>query len=257
MRTYTESRVLGVRHWTDRLFSFSVTRHPSLRFNSGQFTMLGLEIDDRPLLRAYSIVSANYEDTLEFLSIKVPDGPLTSRLQHVRTGDTVIVGRKPTGTLVIDYLLPAPRLYLLATGTGLAPFMSIVKDPETYDRFARVILVHGVRTLDELAYRDVLTQHLPEHEVLGELVSGRLHYYPTVTREPFRNTGRITELMDSGKLFTDLGLGTPDPANDRFMICGSAEMVRDLREGLTRRGFQEGSTAVPGHFVVEWAFVER
>lgn len=257
MSTYAESRVLSVRHWTDRLFSFSVTRHPSLRFSSGQFTMLGLAIDDRPLLRAYSIASANYEDTLEFLSIKVPDGPLTSRLQHMRQGDTVIVGRKPTGTLVIDYLLPARRLYLLATGTGLAPFMSIVRDPETYERFAQVILVHGVRTRDELVYRDVLTQHLPRHEVLGDLVTGCLNYYPTVTREPFRNTGRITDLMESGKLFTDLGLGAPEPVNDRFMICGSPEMVRDLREGLARRGFQEGSTAVPGHFVIERAFVER
>jgi len=255
--TYTESRVLSVRHWTDRLFSFCVTRDPSLRFNSGQFTMIGLRIDGRPLLRAYSIASANHEDALEFLSIKVPDGLLTSRLQHVRTGDSVIVGRKPTGTLVVDYLLPASRLYLLATGTGLAPFMSIVKDPETYERFDQVILVHGVRTLDELAYHDVLTRHLPQHEVLGDLVSGRLFYYPTVTREPFRYIGRITELMDSGKLFADLGLSLPDPADDRFMICGSPEMVRDLREGLAQRGFREGSTAAPGHFVVERAFVER
>src|SRR5690606_20682784 len=183
MSAFTEQRVLSVHHWTDRLFTFTTTRDQALRFSNGHFTMIGLRVDGKPLVRAYSIVSPNYEDHLEFLSIKVPDGPLTSRLQHIQVGDTILVGRKPTGTLVIDYLLPGKRLYLLSTGTGLAPFMAIVRDPETYERFEQVVLVHGVRTVDELAYHDLLVKHLPEHEVLGEMVAGRLFYYPTVTRE--------------------------------------------------------------------------
>ncbi|HSW22372.1 MAG TPA: ferredoxin--NADP reductase, partial [Burkholderiaceae bacterium] len=221
------------------------------------FTMLGLRVNDEPLLRAYSIVSANYEDHLEFLSIKVPHGPLTSRLQHVRPGDTVIIGRKPTGTLVIDYLLPGRRLYLLGTGTGLAPFMSIVRDPETYEKFEQVVLVHGVRTVDELAYHDLLVEHLPSHEFLGELVTSKLRYYPTVTRQSYRNMGRITQLIESGKLFADLGLPVIDPAHDRVMICGSPAMLRDLKHMLEQRGFKEGNTSTPGDFVIERAFAEQ
>jgi ferredoxin--NADP+ reductase len=209
------------------------------------------------LLRAYSIVSANYEDHLEFLSIKVPHGPLTSRLQHIRPGETVIVGRKPTGTLVIDYLLPGRRLYMLGTGTGLAPFMSIVRDPETYEKFEQVVLVHGVRTVDELAYHDLLVEHLPSHEVLGELVTSKLRYYPTVTRQSYRNMGRITQLIESGKLFADLGLPVIDPAHDRVMICGSPAMLRDLKHMLEQRGFKEGNTSTPGDFVIERAFAEQ
>jgi len=257
MSAFHEEQVLSVHHWTDRLFTFTTTRDPALRFSNGHFTMIGLKVNDKPLLRAYSIVSANYEDHLEFLSIKVPHGPLTSRLQHVRPGDTVIVGRKPTGTLVIDYLLPGRRLYLLGTGTGLAPFMSIVRDPETYEKFEQVVLVHGVRTVDELAYHDLLVEHLPNHEVLGELVTSKLRYYPTVTRQSYRHMGRITQLIESGKLFTDLGLPMIDPAHDRVMICGSPAMLRDLKHMLEGRGFREGNTSTPGDFVIERAFAEQ
>jgi ferredoxin--NADP+ reductase len=257
MRPFHEERVLSVHHWTDRLFTFTTTRDTALRFSNGHFTLIGLKIDGKPLLRAYSIVSANYEDHLEFLSIKVPDGPLTSRLQHVQPGDEIVVGRKPTGTLLIDYLLPGKRLYLMSTGTGLAPFMSIVRDPSTYERFEQVILVHGVREVDELAYHDLLVEHLPQHEFLGEMVSQQLRYYPTVTRESYRNMGRITELVDSGKLFSDLGVPPLNPAEDRVMICGSPSMLRDLKRILQERGFREGNTTTPGDFVIERAFVEQ
>eukprot|EP01032_Pedospumella_encystans_P038748 gene38748-43921_t len=187
MSNMNEEKVLSVHHWTDTLFSFTTTRDPALRFSNGHFTMIGLRVDGKPLLRAYSIASANYEDHLEFFSIKVPGGPLTSRLQHLQVGDTVIVGRKPTGTLVSDYLLPGKRLYMLSTGTGLAPFLSIVRDPEIYEKFDQLILVHGVRQVDELAYHDMLVEHLPNHEFLGELVTSKLRYYPTVTREEYKN----------------------------------------------------------------------
>ncbi len=257
MSAFLEERVLSVHHWTDRLFSFTTTRDPALRFSNGHFTMIGLRVNDKPLLRAYSIVSANYEDHLEFLSIKVPHGPLTSRLQHIQVGDTIIVGKKPTGTLLIDYLLPGKRLYLLGTGTGLAPFMSIVRDPETYEKFEQVILVHGVRIKDELAYHDMLVEHLPNHEFLGELVTSKLRYYPTVTRESYRNMGRMTELIENGKLFTDLGVPPLDPAVDRVMICGSPAMLRDLKRMLEERKFVEGNTTKPGDFVIERAFAEQ
>ena len=219
--------------------------------------MIGLRVEGKPLLRAYSIVSANYEEHLEFLSIKVPDGPLTSRLQHIQPGDTIIVGKKPTGTLLCDYLLPGKRLYMLSTGTGLAPFMSIVRDPETYDKFDQVILVHGVREVDELAYHDLLVKHLPEHEFLGEMVTDKLKYYPTVTREACVNQGRITELIESGKLQSDLSVPALNPAEDRVMICGSPAMLRDLKGLLEARGFHEGSTTRPGDFVIERAFAEQ
>ena len=257
MSAFNEERVLSVHHWTDRLFSFTTTRDTSLRFSNGHFTMIGLRVNGKPLLRAYSIVSANYEDHLEFLSIKVPEGPLTSRLQHIQVGDTIIVGRKPTGTLVIDYLLPGKRLYLLSTGTGLAPFMSIVRDPETYEKFDQVILVHGVRQVDELAYHDLLVEHLPNHEFLGDLISSKLRYYPTVTREAYKNMGRVTNLIENGKIFDDLGVPQLDPANDRVMICGSPAMLRDLKHLLAERGFKEGNTSTPGDFVIERAFAEQ
>ncbi|SNS48156.1 ferredoxin--NADP+ reductase [Noviherbaspirillum humi] len=257
MSAFNEERVLSVHHWTDNLFTFTTTRDPSLRFSNGHFTMIGLRVNGKPLLRAYSIVSANYEEHLEFLSIKVPDGPLTSRLQHIQPGDTIIVGRKPTGTLLIDYLLPGKRLYLLSTGTGLAPFMSIIRDPETYEKFEQVILVHGVRTVDELAYHDLVVEHLPQHEFLGEMVSSKLRYYPTVTREPYKNMGRITELIENGKMFTDLGVPALDPAVDRIMICGSPGMLRDLKRMLEERKFVEGNTSTPGDFVIERAFAEQ
>ena len=257
LSAFIEETVLSVHHWTDRLFSFTTTRDTALRFKNGHFTMIGLRVNGKPLLRAYSIVSANYEEHLEFLSIKVPDGPLTSRLQHIQPGDKVIVGHKPTGTLVIDYLLPGKRLYLLSSGTGLAPFMSIVRDPETYEKFEQVILVHGVRQVDELAYHDLLTEELPKHEYLGEMVREKLRYYPTVTREAYEHTGRITDLIESGKLFTDLGVPPLHPARDRAMICGSPGMLRDLKKMLEDRNFKEGNTTTPGDFVIERAFAEQ
>ncbi len=257
MSALHEEEVLSVHHWTDRLFTFTTTRDPALRFSNGHFTMIGLKVNGKPLLRAYSIVSANYEDHLEFLSIKVPDGPLTSRLQHVQVGEKIIVGRKPTGTLVVDYLRPGKRLYMLSTGTGLAPFMSIVRDPETYEKFEQVILAHGVRQIDELAYHDVLVEHLPNHEFLGDLVTSKLRYYPTVTRETWRYQGRITELIQSGKLFDDLQVPSFDAAADRVMICGSPGMLRELKLLLEARGFHEGNTSRPGDFVIERAFAEQ
>jgi ferredoxin--NADP+ reductase len=252
-----QEKVLSVHHWTDRLFSFTTTRDMALRFSNGHFTMIGLQVNGKPLLRAYSIVSANYEEHLEFLSIKVPDGPLTSRLQHIQVGDSIVVGRKPTGTLLIDYLLPAKNLYLLSTGTGMAPFLSIIRDPETYERYEKVILVHGVREVKELAYHDYITQELPQHELLGEMVSNQLLYYPAVTREPFKNQGRITDLIDSGQLMKDLGLPELDPLNDRVMICGSPQMLKDLKVMLEERNFDEGNTSKPGHFVIERAFADQ
>ncbi len=257
MSAFNEERVLSVHHWTDKLFTFTTTRDPALRFSNGHFTMIGLRINGKPLLRAYSIVSANYEEHLEFLSIKVPDGPLTSKLQHMKVGDTIIVGKKPTGTLLIDYLNPGKRLYMLSTGTGMAPFMSIIRDPDTYERFEQVILVHGVRNKDELAYHDLVTEHLPAHEFLGEMVSSKLRYYPTVTREAYKNMGRVTTLIESGKLFTDLGLPQIDPAIDRVMICGSPGMLRDIKHMLEGKGFKEGNTSKPGDFVIERAFAEQ
>ncbi len=257
MSAFNEERVLSVHHWTDRLFTITTTRDKSLRFSNGHFTMIGLRVNDKPLLRAYSIVSPNHEEHLEFLSIKVAEGPLTSRLQHIKVGDTVIVGRKPTGTLVIDHLLPGKRLYLFSTGTGLAPFMSIIRDPATYERFGQIVLVHGVRQADDLAYHDLVVEHLPQHEFLGDLISKQLLYYPTVTRESYRNMGRVTDLMESGKMFADLQLPVLDPAHDRVMICGSPAMLRDLKHMLEKNGFKEGNTSKLGDFVIERAFVEQ
>ncbi len=257
MSAFNEERVLSVHHWTDRLFSFTTTRDPSLRFSNGHFTMIGLRVNDKPLLRAYSIASANYEEHLEFLSIKVPDGPLTSRLQHIQVGDSIIVGKKPTGTLLIDYLLPAKRLYMLSTGTGVAPFLSIIRDPETYEKFEEVVLVHGVRQVNELAYHDYITQELPKHEFLGEMVSQQLKYYPTVTRETYKHQGRVTTVIENGQMATDLGLPALNPVEDRVMICGSPEMLRDLKQMMEVRGFKEGNTTKPGDFVIERAFAEQ
>jgi ferredoxin--NADP+ reductase len=257
MSAFNEERVLAVHHWTDRLFTFKTTRSQALRFSNGHFTMIGLRVNGKPLLRAYSIVSANYEDHLEFLSIKVPEGPLTSRLQHINEGDSIIVGRKPTGTLLIDYLFAGKRLFLLSTGTGLAPFMSIVRDPATYEKFEQIILVHGVRQKDELAYHDLLVEHLPSHEFLGDMVTSQLRYYPTVTREAYRNMGRVTDLLRTGKLFEDLELPPLNAKEDRVMICGSPAMLRDLKHLLESQGFTEGNTSTPGGFVIERAFAEQ
>jgi len=250
--------VLEVHHWNESLFSFKTTRSPGLRFHNGHFVMIGLQAEGKPLLRAYSIASANYEEHLEFLSIKVPDGPLTSRLQHLKPGDQLIVGQKPVGTLVIDDLNDGRNLYLLATGTGLAPFMSIIRDPDTYERFDKVVLVHGVRTVSELAYSDYIREELPKQEYIGELVQGRLLYYPTVTREPYRNRGRLTDLMHSGKLFEDLGLPLLDAAHDRAMICGSPSMLEDTCKLLDAKGLKiSPRQGERGDYVIERAFVEK
>ncbi len=257
LKGVTAEQVLSVHHWTDRLFSFTCTRAPTLRFENGQFAMIGLEVDGKPLLRAYSMASANYEEQLEFLSIKVADGPLTSRLQHVRVGDTVLVGRKPTGTLLLGNMLPGRNLYFFSTGTGLAPFMSLIKDPEAYERFDKVVLVHGTRQVDELAYTQYITTDLAEHEFLGEYVRDKLLYYPTVTREVFRNRGRITDLIQSGKLCADLGLPPLDPQLDRAMICGSEAMLAGVKAILDSMGMKEGSNADPGAYVIEKAFAEK
>ncbi len=258
MSVYTQETVLSVRHWTDSLFSFTTTRSPSFRFSNGQFTMMGLETDGgRPLVRAYSMASPNYEDTLEFFSIKVPDGPLTSRLQHIKESDRILVSKKPTGTLVVDNLLPGRFLYLLSTGTGLAPFMSIIRDPETYERFEKVVLVHGCRQVAELAYGERITGELPRDELIGDIVREKLIYYPTVTREPYHNRGRVTDLITSGQLFRDVGLPALDAEQDRAMLCGSPQMLKDMRIVLEDSGFIEGSVSEPGTFVVEKAFVER
>ncbi len=253
----TRERVLDVHHWNDNVFSFKTTRDRGLRFRSGHFLMMGLEIDGRPLLRAYSLASAHYDEHLEFYSIKVPDGPLTQHLAHIRVGDQVLVGRKPTGTLVLDNLLPGRNLYLLGTGTGLAPFMSIVRDPDVYERFEHIVLVHGVRTVAELAYSNYIQNELPEHELLGDDVRAKLLYYPTVTREPFRNRGRITHLLQVGRLTADLELPELDSEHDRVMICGSPAMLHDSVALLEQRGFREGNSHTPSEYVIERAFVEH
>jgi ferredoxin--NADP+ reductase len=257
MSGINKEQVLAVRHWTDTLFSFTTTRDPGFRFSSGQFTMMGLEVDGRPLLRAYSMASANHEETLEFFSIKVADGPLTSKLQRITQGDIVLVGRKATGTLIADNLMPGKRLLLLSTGTGLAPFASVIKDPEVYERYEKIILVHGCRQVAELAYGEELVESLRRHQWLGEILDEKLEYYPTVTREPFRNRGRITDLVASNAMFAALGQPPLDIETDRVMLCGSPSMLQDLRVMLQGRGFVEGNHGEPGHFVIEKAFVER
>lgn len=249
--------VTRVHHWNDTLFSFNTTRAQGLRFKSGQFTMIGMEVDDKPLLRAYSIASASYEDEMEFFSIKVQDGPLTKHLQKLQVGDEILVGTKPVGTLLADNLLPGKNLYLLSTGTGLAPFMSIIKEPAIYEQFDNVILTHGVREVSELAYRKFIEDELPNNEYFGDTVRDKLHFYPTVTREPFKNQGRLTELMANGKLYADLGLPSPNLEDDRFMLCGSPSMLKDLCDILDQQGFEESRKGNLGHYVIERAFVEQ
>jgi ferredoxin--NADP+ reductase len=257
MASFNREHVLSVRHWNDTLFSFTCTRDSTLRFKNGHFVMIGLEVDGKPLMRAYSIASANYEEQLEFYSIKVPDGPLTSRLQHLKEGDEILISRKPTGTLVLDNLKPGKHLYLLGSGTGLAPFMSIIKDPETYEQYEKVVLVHGVRLVSELGYHDYITQELPQNEYFGEQVQNQLIYYPTVTREAFRNQGRITDLIESGKLFSDIGLPTLNPETDRVLVCGSPHMLKDTVAILEARGLHESRHGQQAEYAIERAFVEQ
>jgi ferredoxin--NADP+ reductase len=249
--------VTWVHHWTDTLFSFRCTRDPALRFASGQFLMVGLQKEDgKPLVRAYSVASPSWHEELEFYSIKVPDGPLTSRLQHLKVGDQVLIGRKPTGTLVLDGLKPGKRLYMLGTGTGLAPWLSLARDPEVYDRFETVVVTHTVREVQDLNYAELFEKDLKEDEILSELIGDKLKYYPTVTREEFRTKGRITDLIASGQLFRDLGLPPFNPAEDRVMLCGGPSVLADLKQQLLDMGYVEGSLAQPGDFVLERAFVE-
>jgi len=250
--------VTDIIHWNDTLFSFKTTRNPGLRFRNGEFIMIGLAQEDaKPIMRAYSIASANHEDELEFFSIKVQDGALTSKLQHLKEGDEVLIGSKPTGTLVIDDLRDGRNLFLIGTGTGLAPFLSIIKDPETYDRFDKVVLFHGVRFINEVAYHDMLTEELTSHEYLGDMITEQLIYYPCVTRERYQNQGRITDLLNTGKLCEDIGLPKLDPKLDRVMMCGSPSMLKETSAILDDKGFEESrKKGVQGDYVVERAFVE-
>ncbi len=258
MAAFNTETITEVHHWNDTLFSFKCTRDAGLRFKNGQFVMIGLEVNGKPLMRAYSIASANYEDHLEFFSIKVQEGPLTSVLQKIQVGDKLLVSKKPTGTLVLDDLLPAKHLYMLSTGTGLAPFLSLIRDPETYDRFEKVILIHGVRNVDELAYQDLIENILPNDEIFAELVKDKLIYYPTVTREAFRNQGRLTTLIENGKLFDDLGLPRFNREDDRAMICGSPTMLDDSATLLDQHGLViSPRMGDPGDYVIERAFVEK
>lgn len=258
MRGLRTATVLDVHHWSDRLFSFTTTRDDGLRFESGQFLMMGLPEASKPVMRAYSVASAKWEERLEFFSIKVPDGRLTSRLQRLQPGDDVLVSSKPTGSLLIHDLEPGRNLYLLATGTGLAPYLSIIKDPETYERFDRVVVAHGVRRVADLAYRDYISRELPQHELLGDIIARQLHYYPSVTREAFAREGRLTGHFESGRMADELGLDPIDPARDRAMLCGGEEMLGEFRSLLDARGFRAARhIGDPGQYVFERAFVER
>ncbi len=249
--------VTDIHHWNDNLFSFKTSRNAGLKFENGHFVMMGLEVEGKPLMRAYSIASANYDEELEFFSIKVPDGPLTSRLQNIQVGDPILVSTKPTGTLIADHLLPGKNLYLISTGTGLAPFMSIIRDPSVYERFDKIVLTHGVRTVSELAYQDVILEQLPSDEYLGDVIAEKLIYYPTVTREPFQNQGRITDQLASGQLPRAIGLGDINPEHDRFMVCGSPAMLKDTCQWLDQQGFSESRHGHQAHYVIERAFVEK
>lgn len=244
MNLYSEF-VTHVHHWTDELFSFQTTRSPGFKFQSGQFAMIGLEVEGKPLMRAYSMASSMYDPQLEFFSIKVADGPLTSRLQHIKEGDTVLVNKKTTGTLTLDNLIPGKRLFLLGAGTGLAPFLSIIQDIETYEAYDEIILIHGVRYVRDLAYEDFIVNDLCNNEYLGEMVSEKLSYIPTVTREDYVTKGRITKLLE------DLSLNT----DDRFMVCGSPSVLKSTQEVLEQRGFKE-SRRYLGTYAIERAFVE-
>ena len=254
----TVETVMSVKHWDEHLFSFTITRPASFRFRSGEFVMIGLHGDNgKPLLRAYSVASPAYAEELEFLSIKVPDGPLTSKLQQIKEGDQIYLGRKPTGTLVTDALKPGRRLFLLGTGTGLAPWMSIIRDPDVYDLFNHIVVVHSVRKVSDLAYRDILEDKLAEDPLVAEVAAEQLHYVPTVTREPFHTTVRIDKLIADGTLFKD-GANEPpkfDPEHDRIMLCGSMAMIKETAALLDSLGFTEGSNAHPGDYVIERAFV--
>ena len=249
-------KVLETQHYTDRLFRFRTERPHALRFRSGEFIMLGLPIDDgKLLLRAYSIASPAWEENLEFYSIKVPDGPLTSRLQKIGVGDAITMGNKPTGTLVLDALRPGKRLWMVSTGTGVAPFASLMRDPEVYEQFEEVILTHSCRTVAELAYSRDLVQQTRIHEILGAMAAPKLRYFASTTQEDSDQMGRITDLIDGGQIFDHLGLPAWDAQADRVMICGSLGLCKDLATLAERAGLVEGANSAPGDFVIEKAFV--
>lgn len=247
--------VLKVKHWTDNLFSFSITRPSTFRFRSGEFVMLGLEIEGKKLLRAYSMASPAWDENLEFLSIKVPDGRLTSRLQEIQPGDHVLLGKKPTGTLVHDALTPGKRLYLFSTGTGFAPFASIIRDLDTYEKFEQVIVTHTCRRAAELDYSKAVVQETKNHEYLGPLSAGKLFYYDSVTREEYHRVGRITDLIRNGRMFGELAVPAFDPACDRVMVCGSVNVNKDMKLLIESYGLTEGANSAPAEYVVEKAFV--
>ncbi len=258
MKNINTETVIEVNHWNDTLFSFKTTRDKGFRFENGQFVMMGIEVNDKPLMRAYSIASPNYEDHLEFFSIKVADGALTSQLQNINVGDQVLVNKKPTGTLLLDDVYEGKNLYLLSTGTGLAPFLSLIRDPQVYERFEKVILVHGVRHVSDLAYKTFIEETLHEHEYLGELIKKQLIYYPTVTRESFKNQGRITQLISNGELAKNLNLSQINPATDRAMVCGGPDMLNEISELLEEHEFTlSPRIGYQGGYVIERAFVEK
>ncbi|PRO70785.1 ferredoxin--NADP reductase [Alteromonas gracilis] len=262
MRNLISATVTDVHHWNETLFSFKTTRESSFRFESGQFVMIGLEVDGKPLMRAYSIASPNYEEELEFFSIKVPDGALTSRLQNIAIGDEIMLSVRPAGTLVPGFLLPGKHLYLLSTGTGLAPFMSIIRDPFIYEKFEKIVLVHGTRWRSELAYQSEIENVLPNNPYFGEQVREKLIYYPSVTREDYeykgvRHEGRITDLIENGKLLADTSMPSLNPDHDRFMLCGNDNMLQDLMTMLNERGFSKANSRRMGHYVIEQAFIEK
>lgn len=248
-------RVVDVEHYTDRLFRFRVTRPQSLRFRSGEFVMIGVPGGEKPIMRAYSIASPSWDEELEFFSIKVPDGPLTEKLQKIKPGDQILLRPKPTGTLVNDVLLPGKRLFCLSTGTGFAPFASLIRDPETYEKFEHVIVTHTCRTTAELKYSADTVSATLEDLLVGEFAQGRLHYFASATREETEHMGRITALIANGQFFDKLGVSPFNPADDRIMLCGSMGMIRDVRSMIEPLGFVEGSNSKPGSFVVEKAFV--
>ena len=251
----TEETVLSVKHYTDRMFAFRITRPQAFRFRSGEFVMIGLYQDNgKPLLRAYSIASPSWDEELEFFSIKVADGPLTSRLQSIQPGDKVLLGRKPTGTLVHDALTSGSRLYLFSTGTGIAPFASVLRDPETYERFEKVILTHTCREAEELRYGIDLVENLKDDPLVGEHAARVIHY-TTCTREDWPRQQRITTAIEDGSIFDDLGVPRLNPESDRVMICGSMDMINDTKALVEQAGLIEGSNATPAQFVVEKAFV--
>ena len=260
MRSTISEKVTSIHHWNDTLFSFKTTRKPTFTFENGQFVMIGIEVDGKPLLRAYSIASVNYDDELEFFSIKVPDGALTSRLQHIQVGDSLMLSTRTAGTLVPGYLKPGKHLYLLATGTGLAPFMSIIKDPDIYEQYEKIILVHGVRYVSELAYQHTICNELPNNEYFGDWVKEKLIYYPTVTREEFGSVAhqkRITHLLINDELTQEIGLPALDPSSDRVMLCGNQAMIDEIMMILNSRGFIKATSRKQGGYVIEQAFIEK